>query len=139
MDAILHAEVCYGRTLVVWLYIHILTEQRINIINALHQFLILYNLFFTAKTQALQKCYGIVLHGAVEFWIEVTEQVTSLVVPYPPHVVSEFFELTEFGWNTAFNDDWLPAGLICITCFNLHILYIGYLIVLSFAFRSAKS
>ena len=61
------------------------------------------------------------LHIVINFGVDVTEQVAGFVVPHPPHVACEFLEFAKFSGHIALDDNGLPAGLVCIACFNLHI------------------
>ena len=92
VHTIFHAEIGYRRALGIGLHVHIFTEQVVHILNALHQCLILHNLFFAGKAQAFQQHDRIVLHLMIKLRVEVTEQVACLVVPYPPHVMGNLVQ-----------------------------------------------
>ena len=124
MDAVLHAEVGYGGTFLVWLHVHVVAELRVNVVNALHQFLVLDNLGLAAEAQTFQQHDGIVLCIVIEFRVEVTEEVAYFVVPHPPHIVGELVELTEFGGNVSFDNHWIPVGLVSVACFNFHNIFL---------------
>ena len=53
-----------------------------------------------------------------------SEQAACTVIPSPPHIVGELFQLVQLCGNTALDDDGLPLCLVGITCFNLHVLII---------------
>ena len=70
----------------------ILLNIIINLLHLCHCLLILYNSFLAVIAQTLQKQYRVGIHLFVKFWIEALEQVTTLIVPCPPHIVSDFIQ-----------------------------------------------
>ena len=120
VDTILHTEICHWWTLWIGLYIHILTEQVIDSLDTLHQRLILQNFLFTCKAQTLQEHHRIVLHFMIKLRVEITEQVTCLEVPYPPHVVGNLVQTLLLLRKTWFHSQFLPLRCIYIICFNFH-------------------
>ncbi len=100
VDTILHTEVSYRRTLGVRFYIHIITEHLIYLLYLGHCLLILDNSFLAVIAQTLQKQYRVGIHLLVKFWIEALEQVTTLIVPCPPHIVSDFIQAFQLLWET---------------------------------------
>ena len=120
MDAILHTEIGYRRTLRIGLYIHIVTEKLIDRTNALHQCLVLQDRFLAVETQTFQKHYGVVLYLMIKLRVEVAEQVTGLVVPNPPHVVGNLVQAFQLLGKTRLHGQLLPLWSIYIICFNLH-------------------
>ena len=122
MDTILHTEVSNRRTLCVRFDVHVLAEQCIDILNTLHECFILNDLFLTSKAKTLEKHHRIVLHVVIEFRIEITEQVTSFKVPYPPHVMGNLIQALQFLGKCRLYGQHLPSGGISVICFNLHII-----------------
>ena len=93
-------------------------------IDTLHQRLILHNLFFASKAQALQEHHGVVLHVVIDFRIEITEQVAGLKVPYPPHVVRNLVQTLQLLGKTRLDGEFLPLGGVGVISFNFHNLFI---------------
>ncbi len=144
VDTVLHAEVCHRRTLGIGLHVHILTELGINVLDALHQSLVFQDLLLALKGQTLEQHYGIVLYVVVNLRVEVTEQVTCLKVPNPPHVVGNLIQTLQLLGKTRLHSQNLPLWSICIISFNFHngyykVLFLSYLFILSFALRRAMS
>ena len=73
VDTILHTEVCHRRTFGVRLHVHILAEQSINFLDALHQRLVFQNLFLAFKTKTLKQHHGVMLHIVIQLRVEVME------------------------------------------------------------------
>ena len=92
MNAILHAEISNRRTSIVRSNVHIGTELSTYILDELHECLIFKYFFLALILQALQEHHRIVLHLMIEFWIKVAEQIASLKVPYPPHVMGNLVQ-----------------------------------------------
>ena len=141
MDTILHTEVGHRGTLCVGLDIHVLAEQGIDVMNTFHERFILDNLFLTGKTQTLEEHHRIMLYIMVEFRIKITEQVTSLKVPHPPHIVGNLVQALQFLGKCGLNGQHLPCGSICVICFNLHTICFvkgfSLLLIMYYALRAS--
>ena len=120
VDAILHAEVGNRRTLRVGLHINIVTEQLVDVFDTLHQRLVLQDFFLAGKRQTLKQHHGVVLHVVIEFRIKVAEQIASLVVPYPPHVVGNLVQTLQLLGKVRLDNQFLPLGSIRVISFNFH-------------------
>ena len=62
MNTIFHTEISHRRTCGVWLDVHVITEHLIDSLDALHERLVLHNLFLALVAQTLEKHYRIVLY-----------------------------------------------------------------------------
>ena len=124
VDTILHTEVSHRGALAIGLHVHILTEHVVNALDALHQRLILQDFLLTLIAQTLKKHHGVVLHIMVKLRVKVTEQVTSLEVPHPPHIVGNLIQTLQFLRKGGLDGQNLPRGSICVISFNFHILSI---------------
>jgi hypothetical protein len=60
----------------------------------------------------------------IDFYVEVTEQVASLMVPYPPHVVGYLIQTLQFLWQGSLYGQHSPLRNIGIACFDLHHLFV---------------
>ena len=120
MDAVLHAEISHRWTRLVRLHLHVGTELGIEILDALHQRLVLQDFLLAGVSQTFQEHHRIVAHVMIDFDIEFAEQVTSFRVPHPPHVVGNLVQTLQFFWQCSLHSQHLPLWGICIICFNLH-------------------
>ena len=120
VHTVLHTEVGNRGALCIGLHVHIFTELPIDILDALHQSLILYDSLLALKAETLQQHHGIMSHFVIDFNIELTEQVACLVVPHPPHIVGNLVQTLQFLRKGSFDGQNLPRGIVCVICFNFH-------------------
>ena len=121
---ILHTEVGNRRALGIGLHAHVLLERGVDVLDALHQVLVVQDFFLTGKSQTFQQHNGVMLHVVIDFRIEVAEQVASLKVPHPPEVVSNLVQTLQLLRKARLHGQHFPLRSICIICFNLHTLKI---------------
>ena len=100
MHAILHAEIGDGRTAAIGFHIHIFAEKGVNVLDAFHQRLVVHNLLFALITQTLKQLNWIMTDVMIQFGIEIPEQITSFIVPYPPHVVGNLVQTSQLFGKT---------------------------------------
>ena len=133
VDTILHAEVSYRWALSIRLHIHILAEHLIDVLNLSHCLLILNNSFLAVVAQTLQEQYWVSIALLVQIRIKTLEQVTTLVVPCPPHIVSDLVQALQLLRKARLNCSLLPLRSISIVCFNFHCvsIYIKLFIISS--------
>ncbi len=92
VNTILHAEVSYRRALSVRLHIHVLAEHLIDVLNLSHCLLVLNNSLLAVVAQTLQEQYRVSIALLVQISIEALEQVTTFIIPCPPHIVSDLIQ-----------------------------------------------
>ena len=66
-------------------------------------------------------------HVVIDLYIEFAEQVTGLVVPYPPHIVGNLVQTFQFFGQCCLYGQHLPLRLIGVVYFYLHHLF--YLVI----------
>ena len=84
VHAVLHREVGHGGTLLVGLDVHVVTEELIDALDALHEGLVVDDGFLAWEAESLKEHHRVVLDVMIEFGVEVAEEVAGFVVPHPP-------------------------------------------------------
>ena len=100
VHAVLHREVGHGGTLLVGSHVHIGAEQLVDLMDALHQGLVLQNGVLAVEAQALQQHHGVVFHVVIQLRVKVAKQVAGFIVPHPPQVVGNLVETLQLLGET---------------------------------------
>ncbi len=96
VQTILHAEVSYRWTLGIRLHVHVFTEHLIDFLHPCHGVLLLDNGLFAVIAQVLQEQNRIGIALFVQVRVKALEQTAALVIPGPPHVVSNLVQALQF-------------------------------------------
>ena len=126
VDSILHAEVGNRSTFLVGLNVHVGAEHLVNVLNALHDGLVLNDSFLALVAQTLKEQHGVASYLFVEFCVQTLPHVAGFIVPCPPHVVSNLVKTLQLFGKCRLDTNLLPLRSVRIIGFNFHILNFGY-------------
>ena len=120
VQTVLHAEVSHTGTLLVGLHVHVGTELLIDAVHLGQESLVLGHLLHLVVVDTLKQENGVLLYFLEEFLVKVAEQAAAVMVPGPPHVVCQLFQLVQCLRNVALHRDGAKIHLIAVACFDFH-------------------
>ena len=120
VQTVLHAKVCNRGTILVGLYVHVLTELSVHVVHLLHDSLVLSQLLHLLVRKTLQQENRVLAALCIQLGIQAGKQAASIVIPSPPHVVCELIQLLQLSGDAALCRDASPSCCIGVACFNSH-------------------
>ena len=119
-QTILHREIGYRRFFLILRFVHIGAENRIDVVEFLHELLVLGEFHHAVVTDGVQQDDGVRTGLMPSVEVNVTEQILRVSVPTPPHIVRDLLQFAQLGRKGSVYVALFPLRLIHITYFYIH-------------------